>query len=152
MKLLKDCKRMFDKPHIILGGSHTDQRGTISFITDFKFEGVERFYTIHHPDTTVVRAWQGHKFESKYYYPVQGSWLIAWVKMDFSQLEESWEVEYIKINANESKMIFLPPGYANGFKALEKDSIIIGFSAPGEFEEKEILRWKPEKWLDWDSI
>jgi hypothetical protein len=53
-------------PTIITGGSHTDNRGTISFVNDFKFEGVERFYTIHHPNTKIIRAWQGHTQESKY--------------------------------------------------------------------------------------
>ena len=139
-------------PQIITGGSHKDHRGTISFVNDFKFEGVNRFYTIHHPDTSTIRAWQGHTQESKYYYPVKGSWIIAWVKMEFDKPEEDWIAEYIKLNASESKIIFLPPGYANGFKALEDDSIIIGFSAPGELEEKEILRWELNKWLDWSSI
>ena len=139
-------------PQIIPGASHTDHRGTISFINDFKFEGVNRFYTIHHPDTDIVRAWQGHTTESKYYYPVKGSWVIAWVKMDFHKPEKEWETDFVKLNADDNKIIFLPPGYANGFKALEKDSIIIGFSAPGEIEESEILRWDSYRWLDWDSL
>ena len=140
------------KPIIIKGGSYTDHRGTISFVNEFKFEGVNRFYTIHHPDTSIVRAWQGHTQESKYYYPVKGSWVIAWVKMEFDKPEHEWTADYVKLNASESKLIHLPPGYANGFKALEKDSIIIGFSAPGEVEEKEILRWKPDWWLDWNKF
>lgn len=72
--------------------------------------------------------------------------------MDSKLPEEKWEVDYIKLHANDNKLIFLLPGYANGFKALEKDSIIIGFSAPGDREEREILRWSSEKWLDWGNI
>ena len=139
-------------PQIINGGSHTDHRGTISFVNDFKFKGVNRFYTIHHPDTSTIRAWQGHTQESKYYYPVKGSWIIAWVKMEFDKPEEEWKAEYVKMDAKDCNLIFLPPGYANGFKALEDDSIIIGFSASGEIEEKEILRWDAGKWLYWSSI
>jgi len=62
--------------------------------------------------------------------------------MEFDKPEEEWETDFIKLNANDNKIVFLPSGYANGFKALEKDSIIIGFSASGEKEEKEILRWE----------
>jgi dTDP-4-dehydrorhamnose 3,5-epimerase len=72
--------------------------------------------------------------------------------MEFDKSETEWTADYVKLNASESKLIHLPPGYANGFKALEKDSIIIGFSAPGEVEEKEILRWKPDRWLDWNRF
>ena len=139
-------------PQIINGGSHTDERGTISFVNNFDFEGVNRFYTIHHPNTEIIRAWQGHTQDSKYYYPVKGCWLIAWVKMELDKAEEDWEVDYIKLSASDNKIVFLPPGYANGFKALENDSIIIGFSASGEIEEKEILRWDSDRWLDWSFV
>jgi len=72
--------------------------------------------------------------------------------MEFDQPEEEWQAEYIKIDANESKIVFLPLGYANGFKALEEDSIVIGFNASGEVEEEEILRWDEGMWLDWESL
>lgn len=143
---------MIQIPQIIPGASHTDHRGTISFVNDFKFEGVNRFYTIHHPNTSIIRAWQGHTQDSKYYYPVKGSWVVAWVKMDFEIPEEDWKVDFIKLKATDNKIVFLPPGYANGFKALEKDSIIIGFNASGKEEEKEILRWDAGRWLDWESL
>ena len=60
---------MYNKPTIIQGGSYTDDRGTIDFVNDFHFEGVKRFYTITHPDTSIVRAWQGHTSNAKYFYP-----------------------------------------------------------------------------------
>ncbi len=142
----------YSKPTIIQGDSHTDDRGTISFVNDFKLEGVNRFYTIHHPNTSIIRAWQGHTHDSKYYYAVKGSWIVAWVKIDFDKPEEEWIAEYVKIDASESKIVFLPPGYANGFKALEEDSIIIGFNASGEEDEKEVLRWEASRWLDWSSL
>ena len=138
-------------PTIIPGASHTDHRGTISFVNDFLFEGVNRFYTIHHPSTSIIRAWQGHIQESKYYYPVKGTWLIAWVKMDFSIPEDQWIAEHIILKASDNNLLFLPPGYANGFRALESDSIITGFSVPGK-EEETLLRWEPQTWLDWNTM
>ena len=141
----------FKVPTILQGGSHTDPRGTISFVNDFNFQGVTRFYNIHHPDTTIIRAWQGHTQESKYYYPVKGTWLIAWVKMDFTIPEDQWTAEHIILKASDNKLLFLPPGYANGFKALEPDSIITGFSVPGK-EEETLLRWDSDKWMDWYSV
>ena len=72
--------------------------------------------------------------------------------MDLKLPEEKWEVDYIKLHSDDNKLVFLPPGYANGFKALEKGSIIIGFSASGEIEENKILRWDADKWLDWHNV
>jgi dTDP-4-dehydrorhamnose 3,5-epimerase-like enzyme len=142
---------MFEIPTVIQGDSHTDSRGTIAFVNDFSFEGVTRFYTLHHPETSIIRAWQGHIKEAKYYFPVKGIWVIAWVKIDFTIDEKDWKAEYVIFKAEENKMLYIPPGYANGFKALEKDSYLNGFSVQNK-ESETLLRWDPHKWLDWDSI
>lgn len=34
------------KPKIIQGGKFSDQRGTISYVNDFMFTDIERFYII----------------------------------------------------------------------------------------------------------
>jgi dTDP-4-dehydrorhamnose 3,5-epimerase-like enzyme len=142
---------MFDEPTIIQGGSHTDDRGAINYVNDFHFEGVKRFYTIHHPDTSVVRAWQGHTSDVKYFYSIYGTWLIAWVKMDPAVPEENWKAEHVILKATDSQLLYIPPGYANGLKALEKDSIITVFTVPGTGEEVN-LRWDWKRWMDWDSL
>jgi dTDP-4-dehydrorhamnose 3,5-epimerase-like enzyme len=142
---------MFEIPTIIQGDSHTDSRGTIAFVNDFSLEGVKRFYMLHHSETSSIRAWQGHPVEAKYYFPIKGIWVIAWVKMNFAIEEKNWKAEYVILNAEESKMLYIPPGYANGFKALQQDSYLVGFSVKGK-EEESLLRWNPDRWLDWHSI
>jgi dTDP-4-dehydrorhamnose 3,5-epimerase-like enzyme len=142
---------MYKEPTIIQGGSYTDDRGTIDFVNDFHFEGVKRFYTITHPDTFIVRAWQGHTSNAKYFYPTNGTWLIAWVKMDFTIPEENWKAEHVIIKAADSKLLCIPPGFANGLKALEKGSTITVFTVPGE-EEEINLRWDWKRWMDWDAV
>lgn len=69
---------MGNNPKIIKGGKFKDERGLIRFVNDFHFENIKRFYLIKHPDTKFVRAYQGHQLESKYFYPVSGSFVIAW--------------------------------------------------------------------------
>jgi dTDP-4-dehydrorhamnose 3,5-epimerase-like enzyme len=55
------------------------------------------------------------------------------------------------IEAADSKLLYIPPGFANGLKALEKDSIITIFTVPGD--ELEInLRWDWKRWMDWDTV
>ncbi len=123
---------------IIKGNIHTDHRGTVRFVNDFTFNGIKRFYTITHPDTSTIRAWQGHKLESKYFYVTQGSFLINWIEID------NWQQpsKHLKINAHtlsdtESQILIIPPGHVNGFKALEPDSTIIVFSDMSLEESKE---------------
>ena len=66
----------------IQGEIFTDYRGQIRSLNDFVFEGVERFYFIHHPDKNVVRGWHGHQPEKKCFYCVKGSFTIALVQID----------------------------------------------------------------------
>ena len=123
---------------IIKGNIHIDQRGIVKFVNDFHFENVRRFYTITHPDTTTIRAWQGHKLETKYFYVTKGSFLINWINID------NWEhpSKELKINTHtltdtQSEILIIPHGHVNGFKALEPDSTLMVFSDMSLEESKE---------------
>jgi dTDP-4-dehydrorhamnose 3,5-epimerase-like enzyme len=138
---------------LIKGNIHTDPRGTIRFVNDFTFDGIKRFYTITHPDTNIIRAWQGHKLETKYFYITKGSFLINWIKID------NWEKPstYLKINAHtlsetQSEILIIPPGHINGFKALEPDSTMMVFSDMLlEDSKNDDYRFPAEMWVLRDS-
>ncbi|AYN05201.1 WxcM-like domain-containing protein [Flavobacterium sp. 140616W15] len=116
-------------PKIIQGGNFSDHRGTISYVNDFSFTAVERFYIISNSDDNPIRAWQGHKLDAKNFYCLSGSFKIHFVKVD------NWEnpskdllIETVTVSASESKIVHIPAGYANAIQALEKDSKLISFS------------------------
>ena len=114
---------------LIKGNIHKDQRGIVKFVNDFHFENVKRFYTITHPDTSTIRAWQGHKLETKYFYVTKGSFLINWIKIDnWQQPSKDLETNTHTLSDSESEILIIPPGHVNGFKALEPDSTMIMFS------------------------
>jgi dTDP-4-dehydrorhamnose 3,5-epimerase len=142
------------EPTLIQGGKHEDERGTIQFINDFDLKDIRRFYTIHHHNTQVIRAWQGHKIESKHFYVLQGKFIVAWVEIDdFENPSDDLTAEYEILNANQSSVLFIPPGYANGIKAQQPDSKIAVFSNKTLKEsEKERIRYPSEKWLNWHKL
>ncbi len=145
---------MQEKPTIIKGGKFTDHRGVMRFVNGFQFPDVKRFYFIKHPDTSIVRAWQGHQSEKKYFYPISGSFVVAWVKVDdFENPSEGLIPEYHILSAGKSELISVPKGYANGLKALEPDSEIMVFSDMGVEESvKEKIRFPAEWWMDWEKF
>ena len=145
---------MIEKPLITKGGTFTDNRGTMRFVNAFDFPDVKRFYFIKHPDTTVVRAWQGHQFEKKYFYPIAGSFIVAWVKIDdFENPSEDLVPEVHLLSADNSELLMIPKGYANGIKALEPNSELMIFSDLGVEESvKEKIRFPSDKWLDWTKF
>ena len=140
---------------LIQGNSYTDERGTLHFVNDFNFEGIKRFYTISHPDTSMIRAWQGHKIETKYFFVTKGEFLICWVEID------NWENpgKELKINkqilsADDPQMLIIPAGNANGFKALGPDSQMIIFSdLTLEESSQDINRFEIDYWdMSVDSL
>jgi dTDP-4-dehydrorhamnose 3,5-epimerase len=145
---------MIEIPTIIKGGTFTDDRGSMRFVNAFTFPDVKRFYFIKPLETNVIRAWQGHQFEKKYFYPITGSFIIAWVKIDdFENPSENLIPEYHLLSANNSELLSVPKGYANGLKALEPNSELMIFSDMGVEESlNEKIRYPADKWLDWSKF
>ena len=142
-------------PILINGGSHKDERGELSFINDFSLETVKRFYTITHPSTNVVRAWQGHKKQPRYFYVVSGVFWIACVNIDnWERPSPELKPEIFKIDSEaQNSVLYVPPGYANGIKAVKNNSKLISFCEDflGETNGDE-FRYDQNLWLDWNSL
>lgn len=142
---------MNPEPKIIQGGTYEDERGKLSFVNDFDLSEVRRYYTIEHPDTSVIRAWQGHKKEQKWFQVITGSFLVAVVKPDnWENPSEKLEVKKIILKADENQVLHIPGNFANGFKALEPNSRMIVFSDFSvEESAKDNFRFDSQLWLDW---
>ena len=142
---------MDKKAQIIVGGSHKDDRGKIIFCNDFDLSEVKRFYLIEHPDINVVRAWQGHQREQKWFFVVEGTFKIVLVQPD------NWEnpsktlitEEYI-LRSSEPTVLHVPGNYSNGFKALEPKSKIMVFSSfTVEESSNDNFRFDKNLWYNW---
>ncbi|MDD2565103.1 MAG: dTDP-4-dehydrorhamnose 3,5-epimerase family protein [Salinivirgaceae bacterium] len=133
---------------IIDGGSFIDNRGRIRFANEFDMKSIRRFYTIDIPDTSIIRAWQGHKKETKYFFVQRGSFLVGVVQIDnWESPSEKLMVETITLSETESRILVIEGGYANGFKALEANSSVTIFSDMTIAESKnDDFRFPPEYW------
>ncbi len=139
---------------LIAGGTYTDQRGTLSYINDFDLTPIKRFYTITHPNKNVVRAWQGHQQEHKYFHVIRGSFVVAWVEIDnFNSPSPNLKAHYEILKASENNVLSVPPGYANGLKALEPGAKIMVFSDYALNESlDDKIRFDKDLWLDWSQF
>jgi len=147
------CDTVKQKMKLINGGIFQDERGTLRFVNDFDFSDVKRFYQIENSSTDVVRAWQGHKVENKYFFVSTGSFLICCVKIDdWDNPSPDLSVEKIILKANESSILMIPAGYVNGIKALEEGSTLIVFSSNTMEDAKEDnYRFPAELWFNWQE-
>ena len=143
-----------ESPYLIHGSKHIDERGIISFVNDFKLEKVVRFYTILHEDVSVIRAWQGHKFETKYFYCLKGKFIMNLVKVDdWNNPSNELIVNTFMLEEDISQVLFVPPGYANGFKAISKGSHLIVYSNKTvKDSQKDDYRFNKDSWFNWEQV
>ncbi|MBN9300149.1 MAG: WxcM-like domain-containing protein [Filimonas sp.] len=139
--------------NIIHGEKYEDIRGILSFVNEFnlKANNIQRFYNIKHNDPSIVRAWQAHKKEQKWFYVLSGSFKIVLVKPDnWTNPSSLLPYSDFILNSNEPKMLHVPGGFANGFKALEPGSIITIFSDFTLSESKiDSYRFESNLWYTW---
>lgn len=136
------------KPYLIEGGLAVDERGQLIFVNDFDFKGVQRFYMVENFSTDTIRAFHGHRKESKYAFVATGSALLVAVEIDdFAEPSKDSEVRRFVLSARKPSILYIPPGYANGFKALEKNTKIIFFSTSSlEESKKDDYRFPYDYW------
>lgn len=140
------------KTRVINGGLFVDDRGTLSFSNDFNFENVKRFYQIENHENKTIRAWHGHTSEGKYVYVSRGSILIGAVQICEDDIEiHSTNVEKFVLSSKSPKVLWIPPGYANGFMNLEKDTIVMFYSTSTlEDSKMDDIRFPYNKWDIWN--
>ncbi len=114
---------------LLKGGRAVDDRGSVSFVNDFDFNCVKRFYMVQNHKQGFVRAWHAHKNESKYVQVVNGSAIIGAVKIDdWDKPSKNLEVNRFVLSDITPSVLFIPAGYANGFMSLSPDTKIMFFS------------------------
>lgn len=137
---------------LIKGGISIDDRGEVGFVNDFTFENVKRFYTLFNHKKGFVRAWHGHKNESKYFHVVSGTALICAVKIDnWAKPSKKLAIQHFVLSAKSPAALFVPKGFANGFMSLDDECKIIVFST-STLEESlnDDYRFDARYWNPWE--
>lgn len=136
-----------ETPKLITGGVAVDDRGSLRFVNDFDFSGVKRFYQVQNHRRGFIRAWHGHKIESKYVYVVKGTALIGAVPLEGDPI-----VVKFTLSDKTPRVLYIPNNYANGAMTLEEDTIIQYFSTSTLEQSKgDDIRFPYDKWNIWQE-
>jgi dTDP-4-dehydrorhamnose 3,5-epimerase len=139
------------KCKLIRGDKAVDDRGGVSFVNEFHFASIQRFYQVQNHQKNFVRAWHGHKKEEKFVYVASGVALVAAVKID------SWEnpspdlaLEKFILSSEKPGILHIPAGYANGFMTLSEATVLMFFSS-AKLEESlnDDFRFPSRFWNPW---
>ncbi|MGK9367352.1 dTDP-4-dehydrorhamnose 3,5-epimerase family protein [Melioribacter sp. Ez-97] len=140
------------KPVLIKGGIAVDDRGSVSFVNDFNFKDVKRFYIVDNHRRGFVRAWHAHKKEAKYVTAVKGAAIIGAVKIDnWDKPSKDLEVHRFVLSEKTPAVLYIPSGYANGFMTLTEDAKLIFYST-SELKESinDDYRYEARYWNPWE--
>lgn len=138
-------------PRLLQGDIAVDDRGEVGFVNEFRFEGVKRFYMVADHRQGFVRAWHAHRREAKYVMAVQGSAVVGAVQIDdWQQPSKSARVWRYVLSARTPSVLYIPPGFANGFMSLTEDAKLIFFSTSTIDESREDdVRFDARYWDIW---
>ena len=127
------------------GGLAVDDRGQLSFVNDFDFKDVKRFYMVENHEKGFIRAWHGHKNEGKYVYVVSGTALVGVVNL------KSESIYRYVFSADKPTILYVPPNHANGFMTLTDDAKLLFFSTSTlEDSLGDDIRFNWDKWDIWE--
>jgi dTDP-4-dehydrorhamnose 3,5-epimerase len=145
---------MDSKPVMMAGGLAADDRGELAYVNDFRFEGVKRFYMVSNHSQGFVRAWHGHKREAKYVTAVSGAAVVGAVCIDdWEHPSRELEVQRFVLSAHRPSVLYIPPGYANGFMSLTADLRLMFFSTSSlEESQGDDFRYESRHWDIWKVV
>jgi dTDP-4-dehydrorhamnose 3,5-epimerase len=132
----------------IAGTAFADARGEMCFFNTFSLAEVVRFYRIKPADTRQVRAWQAHRKEQKWFYCLQGSFIVNVISVPELGATLAGEVREVHtLQAGTPEILKIPGGCATGFRALESGSELMVFSdCTLEASKADDYRYPPEHW------
>lgn len=138
---------------LFYGNRSVDDRGEISFNNEINLLGVERYYIIENHNSNFIRAWHGHKKEEKYIRCIRGVFQVSVVKIDnFENPSKKLKVQTWYLSEKSPDLLYIPGGYANGTRSLEKKSQLLIFSNYSTKKSlKDDYRFSYDYWNPWQS-
>lgn len=141
---------MIKEPFLIASTPFNDDRGELRAFPLFPLNEIIRMYTIEPANSTVIRAWQGHYREKKWFWPVSGSFEVQTIGLDLEYRPVLPTRKLWLLHHAESKILEIPGGHLNGFRALSAGSKMLVFSDFDlESSKKDDIRFRLEEipWL-----
>ena len=108
-----------------------------------------RFYEIAPRDTEIIRAWQGHRKEKKWFYCNSGEFVVNLIKIDnFDKPSAKLKAVKFVLSAEQPSILEISGGYASGIKASKINSRLQVYSNFTLKEsKKDDFRYSLETWV-----
>lgn len=137
------------QPTIIQGGKHKDERGILHFNNEFDLQPIRRFHVIEHLCTEVIRSWQGHKVEQKWFQVISGTFKIFVVAPDdWVHPSPILDIQEYLLTEDENRVLHVPGGFVTGIKAGSEGSKLAVFSDMDlQSSVSDSFKFSPDTWI-----
>ena len=114
-----------------------DNRGSLIYCNELDLSQFKRFYIVSNFNKNFIRAWHGHKKESKYAIVIEGTVMFCVVKVDdWRSPSKKNKVEKFILSSQQPRALDIPCGYSHGFMTLTDNTEALYFSS--EFYNPEL--------------
>lgn len=132
---------------LIKGESYSDNRGSLFYNNQLDFSEIKKVYIIENLDTSIIRAWQGHKIEQRWFLAAGGSFEIKLVEVDdWENPSGNLQIKIFKLNSEEFSLLKIPPGFATSIQALEESSKLLVMSDYRQGEVDDNYKFNQNTW------
>ena len=106
-------------PTIIKGDFYKDNRGILRFNNNFDTSIIKRIYIIENKNSNLIRAWQGHQIEKRWYTVVDGIFKIQLIKIDnWNCPSKKNYIQNFIIDSNSLDVLYIPGGYVSSIQSI----------------------------------
>lgn len=124
---------------LIKGERFEDERGCITYNNDFDASAVKRIYIIQNKNTELVRGWQGHRIEQRWFAAIHGAFEISVIQIDdFQNPSKNLTVTKYQLTDKSLTYLHIPGGYVTAVKASKEGSklLVLADYAMGEISDE----------------
>jgi dTDP-4-dehydrorhamnose 3,5-epimerase-like enzyme len=139
------------EPTQVFGNKIVDDRGSVSFVNKLDLRIFKRQYMVQNHQVGFVRAWHGHKNETKIVQAVSGAALVCCVKItNWENPSKDVEINRFTVSSENPSILIIPAGFANGFMNLTLDTKLL-FASDKTLEESlsDDYRFNSRYWDPW---
>ena len=113
-------------PKIISGDCHVDHRGALIYNNNFDATNVKRIYFIENKNESIIRGWQGHKIEKRWFSPVMGSFKIRLIKINSWELP-SKDLSFVEFEIKSDKLdvLYVPQEYVTSIQSVGENTKLL---------------------------
>jgi dTDP-4-dehydrorhamnose 3,5-epimerase-like enzyme len=114
------------KPKLIIGSCHSDPRGSLFYNNDFDSSIIKRIYVIENQNNDLVRQWQGHKIEQRWFSVITGKFKVKLIKIDdWENPSKDLDYSIFIIDGSKLNVLHVPQGYVSSIQSLEEKSKLL---------------------------